>query len=373
MVSRRYLSVSVIIPACGRINKLENTIKSILNQTYLPFEIFVIDDSEDNSVLNMCEKFKQNITYIKNKLKGQGNARNLGASNSRGDILLFIDSDIIASENLIKNHVYWHKKGEKVVLGKVNFPEIPIDYYNSIVDIGAYFEKIKENKLDFIKFITCNISINRQLFCKSGGFDPGFTTYGFEDIELGYRIGKNKKFIRYAPKAVGIHYNNRKLSEILERAETVARASLNFAKKHPEYCNKWLLPHQRIKSISLHEIPVKITPVNFQDTLRKIEENTVIETIISEVKIENFEIVKNFIEKNRIICNPFTIYELAWYSNWYNLNLRILPNNFITRHLVWTKQPYKGAKFNYSLNFGHPQNLLHYTFLVGSDRLICKL
>ncbi|MGM0607175.1 MAG: glycosyltransferase family 2 protein [Candidatus Muiribacteriota bacterium] len=339
MVSRKNLTLSVIIPAYKRVLKLSQCISSILRQTVPPLEIIVSDDSDDDSVYKLCQKYSKKVKYIKNKGKGQGQARNTAAETARGDILLFIDSDVILTMNAIKHHILNHKKGYKTVLGRVKFPDrIELTYENSITDLGAYLSSLKTGKYNFIKFITCNLSIRKNIFLKSKGFSPYFTGYGFEDIELGYRIGGNKKFIKFEKKAAAVHYNNRKRTDIYKRAWKVAQTSILFMQLHPEVKNRFLLPLQKTLKLKKEKIPPYST-IKFKKILEIIERNSCRHFIKSYHSHKQLKRIKKTFKRKKIYAPEIVLYELAFFGKFYNLKIPLLPSNLLTKYIVDRKMP----------------------------------
>ena len=82
-------SVTVIIPVYNEERSIENCIRSLRNQS-VPLEIIVVDDgSKDNSV-KICEGL--GIKVLKQNHQGPGAARNLGARNAKGEILILVDA-----------------------------------------------------------------------------------------------------------------------------------------------------------------------------------------------------------------------------------------------------------------------------------------
>ena len=104
--------LSVIIPIYNVEKYLEETLKSVIEQT-LGFEnniemILVNDGSPDNSeeiCLRYKEKYPENIVYIKQKNGGVSSARNTGAKVAKGKYINFLDSDDILSKNAYKRAV----------------------------------------------------------------------------------------------------------------------------------------------------------------------------------------------------------------------------------------------------------------------------
>jgi GT2 family glycosyltransferase len=101
------LELSVIIPTYGRENDLEDCLNSILLQAILPKEILIVDDTPDDSIERLCKRKKNqfqnekiDLFYIRNyKERSSAMARNIGIGHAKGNIALFLDSDVILDED----------------------------------------------------------------------------------------------------------------------------------------------------------------------------------------------------------------------------------------------------------------------------------
>lgn len=93
-------TISVIIPAYNNADILHKSLDALVDSTYGKFEIIVVDDcSTDKTVSDMVT----NILLIKlSKRAGPAAARNIGAERALGDILFFIDSDVLVSADTIE-------------------------------------------------------------------------------------------------------------------------------------------------------------------------------------------------------------------------------------------------------------------------------
>lgn len=104
------LKVSVVVPTYYRPNDLSELFDSLLRQTVKPFEVIVIDDTPTDAVYIVCEKYKTKfesvgtgLIYTKNpRERSAAIARNVGAEIARGDIMLFLDSDVFLYRNYIE-------------------------------------------------------------------------------------------------------------------------------------------------------------------------------------------------------------------------------------------------------------------------------
>ncbi len=89
--------ISVIVPFYKVEKYLERCLESILSQTFKDFELILIDDCGGDSSLEIAQKYSRNdsrIRLIQNeKNSGQGYSRNKGIELSKGEYIIFIDSD----------------------------------------------------------------------------------------------------------------------------------------------------------------------------------------------------------------------------------------------------------------------------------------
>jgi len=87
------LSVSVIIPCHNAADFVGDAIQSVLDQDYEPVEVIVVDDGSTDQSRFVIKAFDARVQLIEQSNQGACRARNVGASASHGDALLFLDSD----------------------------------------------------------------------------------------------------------------------------------------------------------------------------------------------------------------------------------------------------------------------------------------
>lgn len=88
--------VSVIIPFFNSIDSIEETVQSVLNQTYQNIEVILVDDGSTDNSDKLFSKFeKAGIHCFRTKNLGSSNARNIGFANSKGEYIQYLDSDDI--------------------------------------------------------------------------------------------------------------------------------------------------------------------------------------------------------------------------------------------------------------------------------------
>lgn len=97
--------VSVILPVFNREKFIEDSIISVLNQTYIDFELLVVDDGSEDSTAEIVERLStkdRRIKLIKASHNGVSSARNLAIQYSKGEYIFFVDSDDYIHPDLLK-------------------------------------------------------------------------------------------------------------------------------------------------------------------------------------------------------------------------------------------------------------------------------
>jgi len=111
--------ISVVIPYYKKKNFIEETIKSVLYQTYQNFEIIIVyDDPDDHDLphLNKIKNFDKRINLIINrKNMGAGKSRNIAIDYSKGNFIAFLDSDDIWKKSKLENQIKFMKQNSIIV------------------------------------------------------------------------------------------------------------------------------------------------------------------------------------------------------------------------------------------------------------------
>jgi len=94
--------VSIVVAAYNEERVIGECLTSLLHQDYRPLEIIVVDDGSKDSTPDIVAAFGDVLLLKQAKHVGAGAARNLGAAHGRGDILVFVDADMVFPRHFIE-------------------------------------------------------------------------------------------------------------------------------------------------------------------------------------------------------------------------------------------------------------------------------
>ncbi|NOV00011.1 glycosyltransferase family 2 protein [Paenibacillus planticolens] len=213
--------ISVIICTYNRSEILRECIESVLkNQVENDFELLVIDNnSNDNTeeIVSLFTNNYSNVRYVKEEQVGLSIARNTGIAEATGEIVAFIDDDVVVSPLYIQAiHSFFCEHPEEVCAGgkvipvwEFEKPEWFVKNFASIIGETTYGEKKRILKFQEVP-IGCNMIFKKEIFRKTGMFNinlgiKGDELFLGEENALCEKIRKLGRNIYYLPEAYVRH------------------------------------------------------------------------------------------------------------------------------------------------------------------------
>ena len=226
--SNQKIFFSLIIPSYNNKEQLLNTLKNLTRQNYprTGYEVILVDDGSLDNTKQAVKSFMKNNSglnlkafffprVVERKIGDSrfraGLARNLGAKHSQGEIIAFLDADILVPQDYLQKLQSEHKKADLILLKRRHLkPKAPLkdgffdpqglkkwSYILQKNYWGAFYKKGFEKVKSPWKYVcTYGLSLPKKDFQAVGAFGKNFTSYGFEDVDLGYRLWKTgKKFL----------------------------------------------------------------------------------------------------------------------------------------------------------------------------------
>lgn len=179
---------SIIIPAYNAEKTLSSCLASLTDQSLSKelFEVIVVDDGSTDSTSKIAGQF--NIHYIYQANQGPAAARNRGARDAKGDIILFTDSDCIPDH-------YWIQQMTRP-FSAPDVVAVKGAYKTRQRELVARFAQAEfEDRYDLLKkrsiidmIDTYSAAFRKDVFLNIGGFDQSFPVANNEDTDLSYRL-----------------------------------------------------------------------------------------------------------------------------------------------------------------------------------------
>ncbi|MDO8460542.1 MAG: glycosyltransferase family 2 protein [Nanoarchaeota archaeon] len=232
--------VSVVIPAYNEEKDIGACITSLQKQSYKKIEIIIVDDGSKDRTREIVEGFK-GVRLIEGKHKGPGFSRNLGAEKAKGEILVFVDSDMTFDKNYVKELI--KPIVEEGALGTEDGFQIAANQDNIWSKCwGQYTRSYDENvkKYGNKKYIEGYIfrAISKKEFFKMGGFDP---SYGYaDDLTFYFKYGVSSLRVK---KAFCYHKNPETLKAVYKQSRWIGASLDNVFLRIPvlKYLVPWIL------------------------------------------------------------------------------------------------------------------------------------
>lgn len=191
------MKVSYIIPAFNEEKLIEKCIRSIVSQDNLPeHEIIVVDNNSKDRTSEIVKKEFPEVLVVKEPRQGMTRARNTGAKEAKGDILVFFDADVVVPAHWTERMLdkFLVNKDLVGVSGPYKFYDLPFWYKPFEFFIFQILNRSVEIVLNRLlkKFSLCvggNIAVKKDDFWKVGGFNEDIIFYG-EDIDLPTKLMK---------------------------------------------------------------------------------------------------------------------------------------------------------------------------------------
>jgi GT2 family glycosyltransferase len=203
-------SLSVVIPTFGREDVLIQTLSDLFACDPRPLEILLVDQTpthEPSTISFLENAISQRKISVIRQSPSITHAMNNGLKHSKGDIVLFLDDDVVPVVSIISEHQHAYSEPEVAcVVGQVLQPgEKAIDFsYASETGLCAdlEFRFCSSQVRDIHNAIGCNMSVDRRFAIEIGGFDENFVkvAYRFE-TEFARRVYRHGKCVRFSPSA----------------------------------------------------------------------------------------------------------------------------------------------------------------------------
>ncbi|MFQ6677348.1 MAG: glycosyltransferase [Fidelibacterota bacterium] len=269
-------TVDVVIPCYNVAHVVEKCVRSVINQEYdNTVKIYLVNDGSTDHTAELLGSFsnQSNITVIHHERnKGLASSRNSGIRAGNGDVICFLDSDMVVKQNWIKMQTQVLSNNNVVgVIGDSKMPKNEkinsLDKY--LYDKRRGARRFEEGEpINFQYFLFNNTAVRRSVFEIIDLFDENITMYGGEDTELAIRLWEAyPDSLRFSLKAVSEHHHKRSFGTFCESMFQYGKTNLpSLITQYPQYTNH--LGGQWIHSIKGYSLFNPILRFGVQKTHR---------------------------------------------------------------------------------------------------------
>jgi GT2 family glycosyltransferase len=233
--------VSIVIPPHNPRAAQDRTRAAIAAQRYRlsDLEVIVVADGCSDGTEQMAIPAPLAGCVIAQAPGGPAAARNRGAANAAGDLLIFLDDDVEAAPGLVAAHVRAHED--------LQAPGIVVGYLPPMLESrrdlfgitlrgwwDAIFDRMRQkgHRPSYADVLSGNCSMTATTFRALGGFDERLWCH--EDYELGYRLLRAGGQIVFARDAAAGHHERTDLDGVFRRKRAEGRADVSLARMHPD-------------------------------------------------------------------------------------------------------------------------------------------
>jgi GT2 family glycosyltransferase len=226
--------ISVVIPVYNARDGLARCLASLRHST-IPLEVVIVDDGSADGTRDVVQAAERDLDLRyrfvpRTSQSGRAAARNLGVHTAANEIILFVDADEIVPPTLAEQHLRYHRiRPDAVVLGPRGYlpqttgldlqkPFRPDDHPDRVDSdardqvLAALSDNLNDLATCWHYLFTCNASVRRDALLDAGGFDEGFSGWGLEDSELGYRLRRRGMAFAYHPGARIYHQHRQTMT-----------------------------------------------------------------------------------------------------------------------------------------------------------------
>ena len=219
--------VSIIVPCFNQAHFLDESLQSVLNQTYIDWECIIVNDgSPDNAeeIANKWCKKDKRFKYLDKKNGGLSSARNAGIKISKGDFILPLDADdIIHPDYLLKTVPLLKKNGKLAIVScySIFFENNINNIVHELKPVGTTVHAILfENEL-----IATSL-YRKKCWEEVGGYDESMKK-GFEDWEMWLSITKRGWEYKIVEEYL-FYYRKSKASMLIDTLENHRETNMEY-------------------------------------------------------------------------------------------------------------------------------------------------
>jgi len=256
-----YSQVSIVIPAYNDPDGLSDTLGNLQTQTCDDFEIITAVTPTNGETLEVAQSFAKaysdTVSVVTETKPGPAAGRNAAIRESGGEIIGFLDSDMIVEKEYVESAV------RQIEINSLNYAgcDVQLTISDGNETTAARFDQhtgfpmqgyIKQHQYA----PTCALFVRREVFCDIGLFDERLTAA--EDLEFGNRVADAGYELAFLQTVTAYHPARDSLRELIKKDRRVGRGLCQLQRCHPgRYGTPGIPPRPSGIKRPERELPVK--------------------------------------------------------------------------------------------------------------------
>ena len=244
--------LSVVMPVYNAESTLAECLTRLCNSSFGDFEIVLVDDGSTDHTRAIAANFPVRIVRSPGRV-GPAAARNVGAGAADGDVLFFLDSDVMVRPDTVSRVAAAFERADvEGVIGvqaaDMRHRDLPSQYKNLWMR-WTYLQKTGDVPL----FYTTAAAIRREAFLRAGGFDQGYATPNVEDTAFGQKLAQLGIRVRVAPDVEVEHVKRYSLAGLLRTdfMRAISMTRLKLRERRDFASNNTSIPSTYMASVPL--------------------------------------------------------------------------------------------------------------------------
>ncbi|MFH0944590.1 MAG: glycosyltransferase [Planctomycetota bacterium] len=203
--NQKPLPVTVIVPVRDGADLLDRCLEGIARSGRPPLECIVVDDASTDASVSVAEKHGAKVLRM-DRSRGPAYARNRAAQIAQGELLMFVDADVVVHDDTLSRAVdcFEQDPGLTAVIG--SYDDLPGDpsFCSQYKNMFHHWVHQSSGEEGFTFWSGCGM-VRRDPFLALGGFNEGYPRPSIEDIEFGFRLRLAGHRIRLEKQMLATH------------------------------------------------------------------------------------------------------------------------------------------------------------------------
>lgn len=225
--------LSVVIPTHNRPLELARLLASIepIPSSEVPTEVVVVDDGSVAGTYDELAKNHPDVRWIHQSQSGPATARNRGWRAATGEIVVFVDDDVVLDPDALVR-----LRDAVAVDDAVGARVEPLSPGRLVADFmhveHLVTHKVQDGEVRWL--VTACLAVRRTALELVGGFDQRLPTAGGEDVDLSLRLKAAGLRLSVCPEAVAYHDHRASLALLIRTYYRHGTGQRHLASRHPE-------------------------------------------------------------------------------------------------------------------------------------------